>query len=160
MTRNTYLEFSISVLEQAAAGFYSGVAAPQDDNYLGLWWGQPGLTISIAPWSAAMYGFYGMPEEVSSTFETFGSTQTAPAEIHVAYNATTRRMWIRVRAGGVTYPWAGGGNPETNTSPTLTYLGSNPVYAGGTAVSGAVTIKHAADFSEAPPRGFVAGIPA
>lgn len=84
------------------------------------WLGQ--LSASVGVWSPNGNIFSG-----GSVIGSVGAL-SSPDDIQIAVRVATRRIWIR-QAGGA---WVGGGDPATDTSPTLTLGGSGDIYVAAT----------------------------
>ena len=145
--------------------FYGGTLGPEDYQAtasVGQMWGEPGVAIGItSQWTAICYANYGMGtnEVGNSSWYDFDRTPfPVTRRFMFAIDADLRRIWARTADGPV--GWIGGGNPVTNTTPSVIINGTSPIYMGATSARPANTLVLLlpADFTGTVPSGFTPGI--
>lgn len=157
----TYFEIR---LHHGGAGGYIGAqlwAEPEttliDYAVLGLWYGKAGVYIGIdGQYSVALFGFYGMTEEISETIALWDGGVPTTADIYMAVNG--RNVWVSSNADE---DWYGGGNPETNTTPSFVIPGTEPIKfgAGGVGDTNNALILDPTDYTRSStPTGFRLGV--
>lgn len=157
-----YLEFMVSTpVGDGGLGLYSGdVAAASLQVYapLGLIWGYPALTAYGGDWSSDWWAFTGDASEDGGNVQSFGTAQSGVQYLQMAYRHSTRALWLRIRSGTTTYPWAGGGNPEAGTTPTFVWPNGDPIKVGASTDGSPVTLLLPDEFVSTPPTGFTLGL--
>src|SRR5690606_30962628 len=126
---------------------YAGTSPLPTNTSLGFWWGEPGLGAYSGAWYAEFYALYGNTPAQGRLANFDNGPISAPTHIHGAYRHATRSLWLRVRAGGITYPWFNSGDPVAGTAPSVVFPGAGPVFLGATSDGGAVTLLHPDDFT-------------
>jgi hypothetical protein len=105
---------------------------------------------------------WGPNANVYNNNSVIGSSGTFPTSgvlsVEIAVKVATRRVWIRRNGES----WVGGGDPEANSTPTLTLSGTGAIHALGCvsavqSVSRNVTLRNTAlDSLGTVPSGFIA----
>lgn len=159
ITEPTYMEVEIFTSGSAAGGlqFYNGTQT-EAPTYapLGQWYGEPGLSVLVAPtWAITMLACAGLPQETNQAIDLFDATPSITVRLRAAVRPNGRIWLWSYDLNG----WVGGGNPATDTTPTIDLPGTGDMCfgAGVSAVGATVTLIDPADYDGVPPAGFRAG---
>lgn len=158
---NTYIELLCTTNDGAYAGAcgYGGTVRPlPDGQVLGAWWTEPGFDFTFSQWTMWWSVNYGMGANEANGSDSNTGVVPSTYRARMAVRAGTRRFWIQKDAAG----WVGGGNPETDTTPSFILNGTADIYLGASLdpnTSGnQVELLTPDNYLYAPPAGFTAGI--
>lgn len=127
-----YVEAAIFHGGRHAAGVSLWGEPPQrlrEDAHPGRSYGAGGASAqAVSAWAVVAYANYGLPREVKLEMGALPGRLGQRVLVQMAVDADSRAVWMKLSTAR---GWAGGGDPETGSRPTLVLGGTAPILVGG-----------------------------